>query len=345
MDPRVIHSPVDDADSRNRRHGTLSPMKQPEPALDPTAFRLTADLRRLGLDPSHEHTRVRRGVWLPTGLWAALDRTRRHAALVHATALVIDPEHPHTFCGPSAAAIWGLPRIGAWPTTCDILVGAARRGSDGIRTHRGRDADAVSLAGVLVTSAARTVIDLGRTDSLETAVAAADHALRRGLCTRDQLLQEVAALPGRARGRLRAELAVDLAEPGAMSPGESLSRVRMFQLHLPRPRLQVEQRDDAGLIGHVDFAWEGVVGEFDGRIKYAVPPDATPDQAAEIVWREKQREDRIRRSGPRVARWVWRDALARDRLLPVLAAQGVRPQARSTWFDVGARGARGSRGA
>lgn len=211
-------------------------MQQPEPALDPTAFRLTADLRRLGLDPSHQHTRVRRGVWLPTGLWAALDRTRRHAALVHATALVIDPEHPHTFCGPSAAAIWGLPRIGAWPSTCHVLVPGRRRGSDGIRAHRGAETDAVPLAGVLVTPAPRTVTDLARTDSLETAVAAADHALRHKLCTREQLLSQVESLPKRTRGRIRAELVVGLADPGAMSPGESLSRVRMFQLHLPRPR-------------------------------------------------------------------------------------------------------------
>ena len=29
--------------------------------------------------------------------------------------------------------------------------------------------------------------------------------------------------------------------------------------------------DSAGLIGYVDFDWDGVVGEFDGKLKYKVP--------------------------------------------------------------------------
>lgn len=119
-----------------------------------------------------------------------------------------------------------------------------------------------------------------------------------------------------------------------MSAGESLSRVQMFRLGLPRPRLQVKHEDDLGLIGHVDFDWDGVVGEFDGKMKYRVPPDADPSEAAEIVWREKKREDRLR-IGSQVARWTWEIALHRDRLGAVLAAKGVRPDPRVSWFSEG----------
>ena len=59
-----------------------------------------------------------------------------------------------------------------------------------------------------------------------------------------------------------------LADPLSMSPGESLSRVQMFLLNLPRPELQQEIRDAEGLVGVVDFGWDGVVGEFDGKVKY-----------------------------------------------------------------------------
>ena len=108
-------------------------------------------------------------------------------------------------------------------------------------------------------------------------------------------------------------LVADLADADSMSAGESLSRVQMFRLGVPRPRLQVPHDDDQGLIGVVDFDWLGVIGEFDGKLKYRVPPGASPEEAAEIVWREKKREDRLR-VGSRVARWTWEVALDRDRL-------------------------------
>ena len=201
------------------------------------------------------------------------------------------------------------------------------------------EAETVLVQGVRVTGVARTVVDLARTGGLPSAVAAADHALRHGLCSRADLRAEADAVPPRVRGRPAAALVADLADADSMSVGESLSRVQMFRLGVPRPRLQVPHDDDQGLIGVVDFDWQGVVGEFDGKLKYRVPPDATPEEAAEIVWREKKREDRLR-VGSRVARWTWEVALDRDRLSRVLAAQGVRPHPRASWFDLGAtRGA------
>ncbi len=150
------------------------------------------------------------------------------------------------------------------------------------------------LNGVRVTGVARTVVDLARTGSLESAVAAADHALRHGLCSAADLRAEADAVPARVRGRPVAALVAELADGDSMSVGESLSRVQMFRLGLPRPRLQVEHVDGLGSIGFVDFDWDGVVGEFDGKVKYRVPPDADPQEAAEILWREKKREDRLR---------------------------------------------------
>ena len=64
-----------------------------------------------------------------------------------------------------------------------------------------------------------------------------------------------------------------------------------------------------------------------------------PAEAAEIVWREKQREDRLRRLENKVARWVWADALVPARMAAILAKEGIRPQARNAWFDVGSAGA------
>jgi hypothetical protein len=126
-----------------------------------------------------------------------------------------------------------------------------------------------------------------------------------------------------------------LADARSMSPGESLSRAVMFRLSLPRPDLQVTVEDADGLVGIADFGWPGVVGEFDGRGKYGVGPDSDPAEAAEVLWREKRREDRLRRQ-VRVARWTWADALDERRLAGILGEQGIRPLARTTWIDLGA---------
>ena len=88
-------------------------------------------------------------------------------------------------------------------------------------------------------------------------------------------MAEVDAVPPRVRGRNTARLVGALANPLSMSAGESLSRVQMFLLNLPEPELQREIHDAAGLVGIVDFGWEGVVGEFDGKVKYRVPDGAT----------------------------------------------------------------------
>ena len=308
---------------------------------DPRVLRLYSALRQQGVDPQREGswTRVRRGVWVESRAWSGLTPEQQHAARAHATALVCDPDMSWVFAHESAAAVWGLPRIETWPDAVrTLVVGARLRGSSGVRPIRGGEADTVVVNGIRVTPVARTVVDLARSASLPTAVAAADHALRHGLCTRADLAGEADAVPSRLRGRPQVSLVVDLADGESMSAGESLSRVQMFRLGVPRPRLQVKHEDEHGLIGHVDFDWDGVVGEFDGKVKYRVPPDADPGEAAEIVWREKKREDRLRVGG-QVARWTWEVALDRDRLGAVLAAKGIIPDPRMPWFSEGRRAA------
>jgi hypothetical protein len=249
--------------------------------------------------------------------------------------MVCSEDPPQVFALESAAAVWGLPRVEDWPLRTRTLVTSGRpRGSSGVRPFLAAEAEPVLLNGVQVTGVARTVVDLARTGSLESAVAAADHALRHGLCSVADLRAEADAVPARVRGRPAASLVAELADGDSMSVGESLSRVQMFRLGLPRPRLQVEHVDELGRIGFVDFDWDGVIGEFDGKVKYRVPPEADPQEAAEIVWFEKKREDRLRVRS-RVARWTWEVALYRDRLGRVLAARGVHPSPRASWFDLG----------
>src|SRR5918993_132714 len=166
--------------------------------------------------------------------------------------------------------------------------------------------------------------------------AALVHAMRHSLCTPAELAAAAAEVPRRVRGRPAALLVTELADARSMSPGESLSRAAMFRLNLPRPDLQVDVEDAEGLVGTTDFGWPGVVGEFDGRSKYGIPEGADPAAAAEVLWREKRREDRLRRV-VRVARWTWADAVGDATMGRLPAEHGIRSQPRNTWFDHGAR--------
>lgn len=309
--------------------------------LVPNLLRPTADLRRLGESPDDrgadgrpKWVRVRHGVVLHADVWAGLTPEQRHAAFVQATAMQMRTTTPPVFSHTSAAAVWRLPRVTAWPKRVVVTSPRATARSSGLVTRHVGDVDETVDTGELsLTPIARTVIDLARTEELPDAVAAADHALHHRLCTRADLVAELERVPVGARGRARAALVVDFAEPGAMSVGESMSRVQMFRLNVPRPRLQVRVEDDVGLVGYCDFGWEGVMGEFDGRTKYGVEEGATSEQVAEVLWREKRREDRIRATGRRMARWVWADAARPSQLVRILGAQGIRPVPRNQWFD------------
>lgn len=179
--------------------------------------------------------------------------------------------------------------------------------------------DIVLLDGIAATSLARTVADLARTLPLDQATAAGDVALRHGLRRPD--LQEVVQRCRRWPGAARARLVLELLDARSESVRESVSRVRMHETGLPAPELQYEVRDDDGtLVGRTDFAWErlGVLGEFDGRVKYGRLL-APGQDAADAVYREKLREDAMRDRGWRMVGWTWPDLHPGDRMVGRLA--------------------------
>ncbi|KNX37827.1 hypothetical protein [Luteipulveratus halotolerans] len=299
-----------------------------------------SQLRQTGVEPRRARDGtpsfhvVRHGVCIDADTWASLGADERYRAFVHATALMAR-SGPHVFSHESAAVLWGLPVVTPWPRKAHVVVDPRKARSTAlIVRHEHEDTRAEEVDGQRATSAARTIIDLARDSGLLDAVAAADHALRIGLCTREDLEREARLLPVHTPGSGQARLAAELADPASESPGESLSRAQMFLLRFPRPRLQVEHRDADGLIGVVDFDWDGCVGEFDGYTKYSSRYAPTVDDARAIVYREKLREDRVRALPRNVARWGWDHALAGAPMAQRLCAQGVRPEPRRQWFTV-----------
>jgi len=116
------------------------------------------------------------------------------------------------------------------------------------------------------------------------------------------------------------------------SVGESRSRIALSALGLPIPELQASLLGpDGHLLGRVDFLFTdaGVVGEFDGKVKYGkyLRPGEDP---GDVVFAEKQREDRIRDAGWEVVRWTWRDldrpAVIGERIRRAMTRHGGRPR-------------------
>jgi hypothetical protein len=202
----------------------------------------------------------------------------------------------------SAAVLWGIP---LWGPPLDRVHVTRRPGAS---TGASR-----SLA-VHVTGPVRTVLDVARSAPLDVGVVVLDAALRTGVVSAGAVRNGLHQLVG-TRGSRHAARAVELADGRSESVGESRSRVLLQRLGLPPPDLQFEVRTRDGLlIGRTDFVWEPqrLVGEFDGRIKYG---RLRPGQeAGDVVFEEKRREDRIRDARWAVVRWTWDDLLHPARL-------------------------------
>lgn len=102
----------------------------------------------------------------------------------------------------------------------------------------------------------------------------------------------------------RMQRAWEFADPLAESPGESVSRAVFAEHGLAPPQLQRVITTELGTF-RMDFCWEedGVVGEFDGRMKYEDGRVLDGRDPRKVYGREKRREEAIRRRGWRVERW------------------------------------------
>jgi hypothetical protein len=279
-----------------------------------TSIRLTRELLADGYTHSElaaqlragSLTRVRRGAYDhepedEIGL--------RHLQLVEATLRLTAPSAVVSHV--SAAVVHGLPvisgSVGRVQVTRADVSGGRNRGAVHLYAAPLSPEEVVMVGGLRVTSLARTVVDLGRTEPFERAVVTGDAVLRRRLPLAD-LTACLNASIGRP-GIGGARRVVEFLDARSESPGESLSRAALHLQHLPPPTPQFEvRRPDGLLVGRSDFGWEEhrTLGEFDGRVKYGrtLKPDGDLE---DVLWQEKLREDALRDLGWEVVRWTWWD--------------------------------------
>lgn len=149
------------------------------------------------------------------------------------------------------------------------LLHTNRRTPPGILTHADRvEEDEIEfLAGMPVTSPARTALDFGCWYPLMTAVAGID-ALAGATEIKAADVELLARRYAGRRGIARARHAVSLFDPGAQSPKESWLRLVLIEAGLPRPQTQIAVVNEFGsAFAYLDMGWEEirVAVEYDGE--------------------------------------------------------------------------------
>ena len=277
----------------DRQHGVAATWQLLELGIEE---RLRTHVRRGRL------VRLRHGVYAqerPADPCAAADLAARAEQLLRRRDEVV--------VGPSAAAVHGLPVLGRAPVAPRLSL--PREAGERPREDRPRswmpDHHLEERDGLLVTTLARTVVDVARTRPFAFAVVTADAALAAG-CDRAEAL-EVLEQCRRWPGSRSARRVLAFADARSESPLESLGRARFDEHHLPPPELQVDLGGASGQV-RVDHYWRGrrTVGEADGLGKYT---------DLDVLRAEKLREDWLRDRGEEVVRYVWEEALRRPAVL------------------------------
>ena len=201
----------------------------------------------------------------------------------------------------SAALGHGMQLASGVPRHRELVVPPGRwngiRAGSRVRIANLDPADVLPVAGTLMTTPARTWVDVARTSDLADALSAGDSVLRNTSVTLDELRAALERHPAK-RGLRKVEQALPLLNPLRENPLESMSFAFFAATGLPLPECQVEIWDDESFVGRVDFLWReyAVIGEADGRGKYHDP---------NVLYAEKRREGRLRALGFIVVRWGW----------------------------------------
>ena len=251
--------------------------------------------------------RVRHGAYTFTDLWKALDQAQRHLVLsravmrVHAGGVALSHHSAVLLHG---IDLWNADLRQVHVTRTDR--GAGRATADTVH-HQGLilPEDTVQMQGLPVVTAVRAALESASLMDVERGLVVVDSGLRQGLYDSDDVRRQFALMTSWP-GSLRLQLVTRLADGRSESVGETRARHLFWVAGIPAPELQFRVMDGQALLGIADFAWPeyGLLGEFDGKVKYTryLRPGESPGDA---VFREKQREDRMRALGWRFVRLTW----------------------------------------
>jgi hypothetical protein len=279
-----------------------------------------------------EWHKVRHGSFTFADVWATADAAERHR--IFARAVLRTAKTPAVLSHTSSIVeqtdtFWDLDLSEAHISRKD---GRTGRRAAGVRQHQGRliEGDIVKVNGVEVTSATRAALEVSTVTDTERSLVVVNGLLHEKKTTMEALVQRYEASIERWPMTLKTDLVLRLADGRIESVGETRIFHLFWRQGVPRPEPQYDIYDEHGTwIARVDFAWPDckVFVEFDGKSKYQklLKPGEDP---GEVVFREKKREDLIRRvTGWTCIRLTWADLYAPEataaRVLRELGQQAV----------------------
>jgi hypothetical protein len=187
-----------------------------------------------------------------------LETDAKMTAVTRAKAAWMWSRRKGAIAGQSAAALHGAKWVD--DSAPAQLLYNNRHPPTGIRTWADRfDEDEVQLIdGMLVTTPARTALDLACRYRVDSAVAKID-ALARASKLKMADVELLADRYGGRRGIRRARAALDLVDAGAESPRETSLRLLLIRAGFPRPETQVPVYNEYGvLVAVLDMGWKDI---------------------------------------------------------------------------------------
>jgi hypothetical protein len=289
--------------------------------------------------------RLRPGLYVRSGTWIGASSRERLAL----QAFALHRSIPGTvFLGETALLLQGFDTL-LCPTTVDVLDAGGGRAGARAETYalkragteealpvpvRGRrpcwpTAQTKEVGGITVVDVPVALADVAAHLSFPRALAVADAVARRyGGVPLAQRPEFIAAGEGLPYGlwRRRARAVLEHSSPLSESVGESMSRAVIVASGFEAPELQAEVWDAGRFVARPDYTWKrwGLLGEFDGLIKYTDPALTGAAGAAGAISAERARQRRLESLGWTVIRWEWKVAATPDALAAVLRRAGLR---------------------
>jgi hypothetical protein len=256
--------------------------------------------------------KVRHGSFTFGDVWSEADAGERHR--IFARAVLRTTRVPAVLSHTSAiveltTTFWDLDLSDAHITRLD---GRTGRRAAGVCQHQGclREGDIEDINGVQTTSPTRAALEFSTVADTLRSLIVVNGLLHAKRTTPKELHERNEASIHRWPRTLRTDLVLRLADGRIESVGETRAFYLFWRQGVPRPEPQFEVFDERGTwIARVDFAWPDhkVFVEFDGKVKYqgGLRPGEDP---GDVVFREKKREDLIRRvTGWTCIRLTWAD--------------------------------------
>lgn len=284
--------------------------------------------RRALLRRAREETliRVHRNIYVRKDYWKSLTS---HQQCMH-VARALAQLHPQwVFAGLTAACAHGFEHQYSLHRNMPIFVADSHAGEQRSTGVVNRlfipSIRPVTVNGLQVTDAKRTLIDCAHRYAFRDMLPMVDSAARHGV--------DIVGLPSLCRSLCQDSAAIarlcEYADPLSENGGESLARAIMIEQGFMVPRLQREFPNPTNpeMPYRTDFIWEFhdtvIVGEYDGVGKY-VMPDARRDTIQAKVHAEREREAYLLSHGvTRIVRFGYDDVTHPERLARKLLDAGV----------------------